>query len=508
MSRITLKSLASLALAGALAAPQVLSAQDPTPPASAQTEPQQLFTIEELDNLLARVALYPDPILAQLLVAATYPDQIALAARYVRTYGKEGIDNQAWDVSVKAIAYYPPVLNMLDEDPDWTTALGQAYAIQEGDVMAAVQGLRKMAQAQGNLVSTAEQTVEVEQDNIRIIPAQPRVIYVPTYDPYVVYYRPVHYHYDPYWSFGVAFPIGVWLTYDFDWGHRVVYYHGWNGYGHGHTWYHVSRPFIYINSIYVNPWRTVVVVNRRVVHRYVDYRRFDRYNGIHRRVSWDRNGLPGRYDGDRAVAENRGRTATPRGQVTRGETTRGQVNRGETTRGQVNRAETTRGQVNRTEATRGQVNRVKPIPTRTRGEASDETRGSTAREPRDNGTWNARPSTTTTRTAPRTSTSTTTRAAPRTTTSRGVAVERSTRTSTSTSAPRSMPQRASAPQRTSSAPQRASSPQRTSSPQRQSAPRASAPSRGSGASAPSRGSSSGRSSAPARSEGRGRKGSE
>ena len=488
MSRTTLKALASLALAGALAAPQAVAAQDPTPPANAQTGPE-LFTIEELDNLLARVALYPDPILAQLLVAATYPDQVALAARYVRTYGKEGIDDQAWDVSVKAIAYYPPVLNMLDEDPNWTTALGQAYAIQEGDVMAAVQGLRRMAQAQGNLVSTAEQKVEVDDDNIRIIPAQPRVIYVPTYDPYVVYYRPVHYHYDPYWSFGVAFPIGVWLTYDFDWGHRVVYYHGWTGYGHGHTWYHASRPFIYINSVYVNPWRTVVVVNRRVVHRYVDYRRFDRYNGIHRRVSWDRNGLPGRFDGDRAVAETRGRgVASPRRAT--------DVDR--------SRTATPRGQVNRGQATRSDVNRVQPIPTRSRTETSSATRGTTAREPRENGTWNARPSTTTTtRTAPRT-TSSSTRTAPRTsartspdyarrstTTSGGVVVNRSARPSTSTSAPRSMPQRASAPQRTSA-------PARTSAPSRPSAPRASAPARSnsggaSRSSAPSRGSAAPRS---------------
>jgi hypothetical protein len=349
------------------------------------------------------------------------------------------------------------------------------------------------------------------------------VIYVPTYDPYVVYYRPVHYHYDPYWSFGVAFPIGVWLTYDFDWGHRVVYYHGWTGYGHGHTWYHASRPYIYINSVYVNPWRTVVVVNRRVVHRYVDYRRFDRYNGIHRRVSWDRRGLPGRYDGVRPLDRNGRNTATyaPR-RVADVDRSRSDAtvdrSRTATPRG---RSEVSRGTQPREATTRGQVNRVQPIPTRSRAEGSTST---TRTAPRTTTSATTRTSTsTTTRTAPRTTTRTSpdyTRR-PTTTTSRDVAVNRSARPSTSTSSPRSMPQRSSAPQRvssapqrTGSAPQRASAPQRTSSaPQRassaprSSAPRASAPSRGSNASAPSRGGSSSRGSAPAR-EGRGKKGSE
>ncbi len=476
MSRFTLQSLASLALVGALAVP--VAAQDPAPNVSARAEDvPQLFTIEELDNLLAPVALYPDPILAQLLVAATFPEQVALAARYVRTYGQERIDQQAWDVSVKSIAHYPPVLNMLDERPDWTTALGQAYALQEGDVMAAVQGLRRMAHEQGNLVSTDEQKVEVDRDYIRIVPAQPRVIYVPTYDPAVVYYRPVHYHrhvHSPHWSFGIAFPIGVWLTYDFDWGHRVVYYHGWDGYGRGHTWYHVSRPFIYINTVYVNPWRTVVVINRRVVHRYVDYRRFDGYNWVHRRVTWDRRGLPGRYDVDRQVV-NTPRTAVPR-----------------------------------TAQPRDREDRVRPIPTRSATAPRQVTRQTTTqvtrsaspdRAPRDNGTWNARPTTTAAprrapeRTnVPRVASAPRVTSAPRTNTPQRASVPRTS--VPRTSVPRTSAPRTSAPSR-ASVPARASSPPRASAPSRASAPaRASAPSRGSApsrASAPSRGSSSSRS---------------
>lgn len=286
---MTLAALATLAPTSSVAA-QI--------PAPAGQEPQQpeLFTIDELDNLLAPIALYPDPILAQVLVAATYPDQLALAARYVRSYGDRDIDLQGWDVSVKAVARYLPVLNMLAEGEDWTVAVGQAYALQPGDVMASVQGLREMAYAQGNLVSTAEQRVEYAPRAIRIIPAQPRVIYVPTYDPEIIYYQPVYYARarTSYWSFGIAFPIGVWLAYDMDWDHHDIYYHGWHGYGRQHTWYHVSRPFISINTVYVNPYRTVVVINRNVVHRHVAYNKFDRYNTVHRKVAWDRRDLPGR----------------------------------------------------------------------------------------------------------------------------------------------------------------------------------------------------------------------
>jgi len=263
-----------------------LKAQDD----AALMEPAALYSAEELDNLLAPVALYPDPILAQVLVAATFPEQVELAARYVRINGKYGIDEQPWDISVRAIAHYEPVLNLMADRIDWTTALGQAHVMQAGDVMASVQTLRTMARAQGNLVTTAEQEVVVRDRNIYIVPAQPRVVYVPTYDPLIVYHRPIV-HVGVYrsgWSFGVAFPIGVWLTYDVDWHERHVYYHGWRDRGHHYGWYHRSRPYIVVNNIYVNPRRTTVIINRYVVNRRVHYDRFDRYDTVHRRVDWDR----------------------------------------------------------------------------------------------------------------------------------------------------------------------------------------------------------------------------
>lgn len=306
------RTAAGLRLALALVAtsgPATLAAQDPSVVAEQRVEDNSLYTVEELDNLLAPVALYPDPILAQLLVAATFPEQVQLAARYVATYGTDGIDDQAWDVSVKSIARYEPVLNMLVERPNWATALGRAYALQPGDVMASVQSLRRMARAQGNLVSTEQQRVEVEREAIRIVPAQPRIVYVPVYDPYVIYHEPVYYArvHTPHWSFGVGYPIGVWLNYDLDWTTRVVFYHGWGGHGHRyrHTWYHVSRPYISYSGIYINSNRTIVVINRNVVRRHVRYDHFDRYNYVHRRTSWDRRDLPGRGYNNKPGLENR-----------------------------------------------------------------------------------------------------------------------------------------------------------------------------------------------------------
>ena len=150
-------ALAAVA-AGSLAAP-ALRAQEPSVSAESRAQDDELYTAEELDNLLAPIALYPDPILAQLFVAATYPDQIQLAQRYVEAYGTDDVDDQAWDLSVRSIAHYEPVLNMLAERPNWATAVGRAYALQSGDVMASVQGLRRMAREQGNLASTEQQRV-------------------------------------------------------------------------------------------------------------------------------------------------------------------------------------------------------------------------------------------------------------------------------------------------------------------------------------------------------------
>ena len=268
-----------------LAASAVLSpatAQDVGAPVS--------YTPQQIDNLVGPIALYPDALLAQVLVASTFPDQIDDAVRYVRANGTNGIDAQPWDVSVKAVAHYPTTLNMMADKLDWTTALGQAYAGQSSDVMSSVQHLRAMANSQGNLVSTPQQTVAVNNGNYAITPTQTRVIYVPVYDPVVIYTRPVYFarSFGGFWSFGVGFPIGAWLSYDCDWRGRRVYYQGWRDddwYGdawYDNGWRRRSRPYVHITNIYVNSRFVNVYVNHEVVHRTVDFRNVERYNSLHR----------------------------------------------------------------------------------------------------------------------------------------------------------------------------------------------------------------------------------
>lgn len=273
---------AALAI-GLLFAGTPAAAQDPGYPAGSAE--QNFYTAKQLDNLISPVALYPDALLAQVLVASTFPDQVEDAAAFVRANGTSGIDDQAWDVSVKAIAHYPSVLNMMADRADWMTTLGRAYAFQSSDVMLATQRMRALADSHGNLVSNEQQQVVREADNYIIVPAQPRVIYVPVYDPFIVYTRPIFGFAisSRYWSFGVGFPIGGWLNYDLDWGRRVVYYNGWNRsyFGYAGGWRARSYPHIHITNVYINTRYRNVYVNRNVDRRPVNYRNVDRYPRVH-----------------------------------------------------------------------------------------------------------------------------------------------------------------------------------------------------------------------------------
>lgn len=246
-----------------------------------------LLTPDELDDLVAPIALYPDPLIAQILPAATFVDQIDEAARYVRSYGEAGVDDQPWDLSVRAVAHYPDVLYMMDQRYDWTVALGQAYIDQPQDVMDSIQALRADAMDQGNLVSTPQQQVVVDNGEIRIDPATPQYIYVPVYDPQVIYYEPSPSY--GYITFGTAFYIGPWLSRDCDWRHRRVYYHGWRGRG----WVERSRPHVRerrgVYDIYNNRRAETVTVNRRVLQH--DTRPFRREL---RQEAQRRREMPGR----------------------------------------------------------------------------------------------------------------------------------------------------------------------------------------------------------------------
>jgi hypothetical protein len=259
---------------------------------------ESLFSPEELEDLVAPIALYPDPLIAQILPASTFIDQIDEAARYVKEYGKYArIDSQYWDVSVKAVAHYPDVLSMMDRKYDWTVALGQAFINQRDDLMYAIQLLRQDAREAGNLVSNRQQQVLVEDGYISIIPAEPQTIYVPVYDPQVVYVeRP-----SPafgFITFGIGFSIGAWLNRDFDWpGHRI-YYHGWRG----RQWVDRARPHVRMrNNIYINNTNTVITVNKRVMqHDTERFRRQIRQDVQIRRV---RQAQPGAIRRDQRIQE-------------------------------------------------------------------------------------------------------------------------------------------------------------------------------------------------------------
>ena len=177
----------------------------------------------ELDRMLAPIALYPDPLTAQILPAATVPDQVADASAYLR-YGRDPgrIDYQPWDQSVKALTRYPDVLSMLAGNLPWTTDLGIAFENQPSEVFDSIQRLRAQARNVGDLRTTPEQVIIVENSIIQIVPANPRIIYVPVYQPEIVYVRPppapgrINVH------FNQGRPIGPWLNHDVDWRDREV----------------------------------------------------------------------------------------------------------------------------------------------------------------------------------------------------------------------------------------------------------------------------------------------
>ena len=215
------------------------------------------FQAEELEQLVAPIALYPDSLLAQVLMASTYPLEVVEAQRWVKANEKlkgEALDaalkEKTWDESVKSLASFPQVLDMMSDQLDWTQKLGDAFLAQQSEVMDAVQKLRAKAQAQGSLESTDQQKVIVEQAPatttvvegaaptiIRIEPTNPQVVYVPSYNPTVVYgswpypsYPPYSYYPPGYvagtalLSFGVGMAVGsaLWGDCNWGWGHGDI----------------------------------------------------------------------------------------------------------------------------------------------------------------------------------------------------------------------------------------------------------------------------------------------
>jgi len=193
----------------------------PAQPALAEPLPQ-----DQLDALLAPIALYPDQLLAQVLMAATYPLEVVQAARWVQENPNvkgdaldQALRDKNWDPSVLSLTAFPQVLAMMNDKLDWTQQLGDAFLANQAQVMDTVQKLRAKAQEAGNLVSTPQQTVVNQGPEIYIEPAQPQVVYVPVYDPYVIYgpwwvpaYRPWYWYPPPMYGYPPpppAFTIGI-----------------------------------------------------------------------------------------------------------------------------------------------------------------------------------------------------------------------------------------------------------------------------------------------------------
>jgi hypothetical protein len=176
-----------------LAAPPWVMAQG-SPQGSQGTEESKTFKQEELDQMLAPIALYPDELLTQVLMASTYPLEIVQASRWTNQNKNlkgdaltQALEKQDWDPSVKSLVNFPDVLSKMNENLEWTEKLGDAFLAQQKQVMDTIQNLRKKAQEAGNLKTTEQQKVVVEQETIIIQPANPQVVYVPSYNPTVVY---------------------------------------------------------------------------------------------------------------------------------------------------------------------------------------------------------------------------------------------------------------------------------------------------------------------------------
>ena len=237
------KSVAALGAALLIYSPQILLAEEAAPTAAPAAQPApaaQLLSQGQLDALVAPIALYPDALLAEVMMASTYPLEVVEAERWVAANKalkgdalKAAVDKQSWDNSVKSLTATSEVLKMMSEQLSWTQQLGDAVLAQQPDVMDAVQRLRLKAQANNKLVSTEQQTVttvqEGERQAIVIEPTQPNTVYVPYYDPQVVYgswpyptYPP--YSWPAYWppgyvgggviaaglGFGLGYALGSW----------------------------------------------------------------------------------------------------------------------------------------------------------------------------------------------------------------------------------------------------------------------------------------------------------
>jgi hypothetical protein len=253
----------------------LLLAQEQTPPGQSPP-PAQPLSPDQMDNLVAPIALYPDNILSQILAASTYPLEVVEAGQWIQQNknlkGQQLLDaarQQNWDPSVQALVVFPDVLARLNQDVRWTTDLGNAFLAQQADVMGAVQRMRGKAQANGKLQSTPQLNVGTETQNgqsaITIMPPDPQVVYVPYYDPAFIWGPPLIGFYPPLIYPGIGFGFGFWpgISIGAYFGGFGIY--GGFGWGWGPSWFGGG-----------------IFVNANFFHRYG----FAEYHGYGRGGAW------------------------------------------------------------------------------------------------------------------------------------------------------------------------------------------------------------------------------
>jgi uncharacterized protein DUF3300 len=235
----------------------------PTGQSSEQAPPPPVQqTPQELQQLVAPIALYPDALVAQILAAATYPAEIVEADRWVQSHsnlkGEElakEVDKQSWDPSVKALAQFPAVLENMDKNLSWTSSLGDAYANQQQDVTDAVQTLRQQAHRNGHLDSNEQEKVTTQGNTIVVEPANPEVVYVPQYDPWLVYGEPIV-AYPGWYPEPGLFLAGVGIGFGLGFGVGFFGGFGWGWHHWGYDWR--GRSVMYNHNTYVSHSRTIV----------------------------------------------------------------------------------------------------------------------------------------------------------------------------------------------------------------------------------------------------------
>jgi Protein of unknown function (DUF3300) len=229
----------------------------PPPPQAAQQSSDQL------QELVAPIALYPDTLVAQILAAATYPEQVVEAQKWLAQHRDlqgdqlaQEVDKQPWDPSVKALTQFPAVLANMNQNLAWTSELGDAHLNQQQELSQAIQTMRQRAKQAGNLQTTSQEKVSTKRQTIVIEPSAPDVVYLPEYDPWLVYGAPLAvfpgwYPYPglfldgPGIDFGLGFGIGLFAGYGWGWPH-------W-----GYDWRHYGR-VEYNHSAYISHSRTIV----------------------------------------------------------------------------------------------------------------------------------------------------------------------------------------------------------------------------------------------------------